>query len=299
MNNIDLTSESKKDIRDELVENFSVLEKMEALKTIKDHHLFSTKNLAYYFEVAETTISSVVSRNYDEFKEDESTVYKSDEIKTLIESYPYLDISSKARSVRIFSKKGLLRIGMLLKRSKIANELRGLLTLSITNKNALVPVVQEEQLSFYSFNNELKEISEKEAVEADLFKAYVNKLEIAGFDGVKAKGIALDCVISKKDINVVIKKLLDKKVKFNFNVNSSIFNRYMIFLAKEYFNEQYNRPYHVFSSRFIDFIGFDIYKKRIKDGKEKTYSDYIEEYDLWDEAIQVCQQIVDEYSTNK
>lgn len=301
MSNIDLTSEEGKEIRDELVENYGVFEKIQALSTVKNHHLFSTKNIAFYFEVSDSTIGSIMTRNLKEFKEDEFSVYKGDQLKTLMDQYPYLDISSRARSVRIFSKKGLLRVGMLLKRSKVASELRQQLTLSIfdnDNKNALVPVVQEEQLTFNAQIDEIQNLSMKEDAEADLLKAYIEKLEVAGFTGMKAKNIALDCLICKKDINAILKQLIEDKIKFNYKVNSTLFVRYMKYMAENYFNSQYNRPYHIFAAKFIDFIGFDMNVARSKSEKPKPYSEYIEEYDLWDEAIQVCQQMMDEHAAS-
>lgn len=301
MNKIDLTKEDSRSFRDELVENYGVFDKIQALKGVKDYQLFSTKNLAFYFDVAESTIGSLMTRNLKEFKDDEFNVYKGDSLLALLEQYPYLDISPKARNIRIFSKKGLLRVGMLLKRSKVACELRKHLTLSILepeNKNALVPIMQEEQLSFNVQIHEVQNLSLKEDAEADLLKAYIEKLELAGFTGMRAKNIALDCLICKKDINAILKQLVEDKIKFNFKVNSSLFVRYMKYMAENYYDNKYNEPYYVFSNKFVDYIGFDINTERFKTKNKKSFSDFIEEFDLWDEAIEVCQQMMDEYVAN-
>lgn len=124
-----------KELRNKLAKRYEVLDKVKNLITFSDTGLITTQKVAEYYEVNYDAIMKIWERNNDELKEDGALLLKGNEIK---EKFA-LDKKSLSKFRGKFSydnfeftngfnillpRRAVLRIGMLLRDSKIAKEVR-------------------------------------------------------------------------------------------------------------------------------------------------------------------------------
>ena len=129
-----------KDIRESLMERVEVLNKVKELLLLPIGEYATTESVAQYFETDTTTIKMQLNRNFDEFESDGYKVYKRDEIKNLLSNNMLLktkrggfDIlnseniiifSGSNKGVALWTPRSILRMGMLLRDSRVAKEIR-------------------------------------------------------------------------------------------------------------------------------------------------------------------------------
>ena len=122
-----------KDIREKYIDNIEILSKVKKLFLIPEMEVMTTKMVADYYEVEVQTIQKCYRRNKEEIDSD-GVVYKAFKdflrghlvpIKTMkgksifsINENVFFEIPS--RGILCFSQRAILRIGMLLRDSKIA-----------------------------------------------------------------------------------------------------------------------------------------------------------------------------------
>lgn len=109
-------------------ENIRVLDTVKEILTLGNTDLMTVQMVADYYEVPERTVSDLITENKKELEENGLKVYKRKEIIEKFENtgYPYLEKGIKIpnRGLRLMSKRTLLNIGMLLRYSEVAKELR-------------------------------------------------------------------------------------------------------------------------------------------------------------------------------
>lgn len=125
--------------RDELADRFEVLEKVKALLLVDALDMATVKQVANFYEVSEDAIKKVSSRHMDELKQDGLTTAKVNDfrkghlvptnrkIRGAVEFYingSETQTVSNAKGLRMFPRRAILRIGMLLRDSKVAAEVR-------------------------------------------------------------------------------------------------------------------------------------------------------------------------------
>lgn len=133
MENVIFTSEQIK----KNIDKVEMLDQVGKLLSIGKTELSTIKQIAEYFEVAEETIKSVILRHRSELIKDGLRCYSYDELNKsfvikLLSQTQYtktIDISGEKmtipnRGLSLFTKRAVLRIGMLLRDSKVATELR-------------------------------------------------------------------------------------------------------------------------------------------------------------------------------
>lgn len=126
-----------KEQREENIGKIEVLDKVGKLLHLGKTEFSTVKQVAEYFEVPEDSIQRVYQRHKNEIDSDGVRYESSEEIiEKLIESGVQLKIESFSgkkivdgivvpnRGMKLFTKRAVLRIGMLLKKSKVAAELR-------------------------------------------------------------------------------------------------------------------------------------------------------------------------------
>lgn len=84
----------------------------------------TTQQLAEYYEVSEDTVQSAIKNNRDEFVSDGLKVLKGKELKDVVS---LIDTTSKTPSLTVWTPRAALRLGMLLRDSAIAKQVRTLL----------------------------------------------------------------------------------------------------------------------------------------------------------------------------
>lgn len=128
-----------KEIREKLSERIEVLDKVKELLLLSIGQYATTELVAQYYEVTVETVKMQLNRNKDEFLSDGYKVWKRKELMNL---YSNLNLLSKKGTFSIVDKEGneiltapntglalwtprsILRLGMLLRDSKIAKEVR-------------------------------------------------------------------------------------------------------------------------------------------------------------------------------
>lgn len=134
-----LTETKQKELREQYINRVDVLEKVKSLIMLPDIELMTVAQVADFYEVDVEAIQKVYQRNRTEIKEDGVVGLSS---KYLIEHFVQLDVVNRTktyaevefkdgtklilpnRGIKAFSKRAVLRIGMLLRDSKVAKEVR-------------------------------------------------------------------------------------------------------------------------------------------------------------------------------
>lgn len=141
-----------KEMRDSLVERLDVLDKVGSLLLLDELQMATTEQVAKYFStegkpVTEDVIKKLVERNRDEI---ESDGYKVTQGKELSDIKSLCGIKSRSKSLALFPKRAILRVGMLLRDSEVAKELRTQLlnvveVVAETNDELLVGEIDKEK----------------------------------------------------------------------------------------------------------------------------------------------------------
>lgn len=158
-----------KEMRDNLVERLDVLDKVGSLLLLDELQMATTEQVANYFNATVDTIKMCVSNNREEIELDGYKTYKAKDIEE-IASHVSKEIlltrnranfkvtnsngeeilSGGGRGVALFPKRAILRVGMLLRDSEIAKEIRTQLlnvveTVAEVNDELLVKEADKEK----------------------------------------------------------------------------------------------------------------------------------------------------------
>ena len=148
-------------------ENIHVLEQVKDILTIGKTDLITVQMCADYFEANERTVSDCINVNKLELEENGLKVYKRKEIIQIFENtdYPYLEEGFKIpnRGLRLMTKRTLLNIGMLLRDSEIAKELR----------RRILDIVHDAENGNGSVETVVNEIDEEKKLSMELGAAIV------------------------------------------------------------------------------------------------------------------------------
>ena len=133
MNGNELLTNGK--LREELVEHYEVLEKVKQLLLIPGTEFATTQQVADFYEVGNEAIQKVMQRNSDELLSDGMITLSGKETKEKLGSdnmstqnfrgyFELNGIKMNNRSNTLFPRRAILRVGMLLRDSKVAKEVR-------------------------------------------------------------------------------------------------------------------------------------------------------------------------------
>lgn len=149
-----------KEARNEYAQHYEVLEKVKELLLVPGLDVMTTKQVATYYEVGIESIKNICRRHIDELKSDGMHLEKLDEFlkvqneppeklqgKTILTYGNGITLDISNRGMRVFPRRAILRIGMLLRDSAVAKEVRTQL-LNIegkTSKETKIQDINEEQ----------------------------------------------------------------------------------------------------------------------------------------------------------
>ena len=145
-------------LREELVEHYEVLEKVKELLLIPGTEFATTQQVADFYEVDNEAVQKVMQRNSDELLLDGMITLTGKETKEKLGSdnmstqnfrgyFELNGVKMNNRANTLFPSRAILRVGMLLRDSKVAKEVRTQL-LNIeekTTKEVKVQDINEEQ----------------------------------------------------------------------------------------------------------------------------------------------------------
>lgn len=124
----------KQEIRNQYIDRIDVLDKVKEVILLPYGDSMTMEMVSDYYEVGLEAINSLVKDNREEIESDGYEVLVKDELK----SFKNLcEIKSRARQISIFTKRSILRVGMLLRDSEIAKQVRTSLLNMSENKNAI------------------------------------------------------------------------------------------------------------------------------------------------------------------
>lgn len=290
-----ITSESmvdNHDLRNELIARTEVLDKVKKLLLIPEMNCMTIRQVADYYEVDIDTLKKCCKRNKDEiildgvvtktprvFKDllkgqDVPLVQNQTNLVIQIDDNTRLEIPN--RGIKCFSKRAILRIGMLLRDSKIAQEVR-------TQLLNIVEHTAEEKPELLT-----QDIDDEEKLQAAIGKAFATG-DIMEFATAAQAYTAfqrrhIDRIeASNKLLTAEVLHISDRKM----------FNRVMRKFASTLhisFGVAFSMLYKQLSYRY----GIDL-KKR---GDRKTpYIQYIKD-DEWDKVQKVIVAILEKYNVN-
>ena len=163
---------NNRQLRDKCVERYEVLDKVKKLLLLPGTELATVKQIAEFYEVGEEAIVAIYSRHSDELESDGVKVVKYKELSNL--QYESLKTSKgkvtfvfkdgnildfSTRGQKLFPRRAILRVGMLLRDSNVAKEIRTQL-LNIEEK--ATPEIKTQ------------DIKEEEKLMLDVVKAALN-----------------------------------------------------------------------------------------------------------------------------
>jgi hypothetical protein len=233
----------KKELRDGFIDRMEVLDKVGELILLPNTEFATIDQVAAYYNVSERWIKELVSNNHEEITSDGFRVYgKGDIVDFLKDSLVHLknfqgksigllnnsdEIVIPNRGLRLFPKRAILRVGMLLRDSEVAKEIR----------TRLLDIVQYvEQGKPNVIENVMDEISEEKLIQMKMAKAIcegdmeafaeaaaensalknkrIAKLETEN-DFIKTT--ALTIIESKSVINRIVKKIASLNYRGQFS----------------------------------------------------------------------------------
>lgn len=290
-----ITSESmvdNHDLRNELIARTEVLDKVKKLLLIPEMNCMTIRQVADYYEVDVDTINRCCQRNRTEIvgdgvanktpkvfkdlltEQDVQLVQNRTNLVIQIDDNTRLEIPN--RGIKCFSKRAILRIGMLLRDSKIAQEVR-------TQLLNIVEHTAEEKPELLT-----QDIDDEEKLQAAIGKAFATG-DIMEFATAAQAYTAfqrrhIDRIeTSNKLLTAEVLHISDRKM----------FNRVMRKFASTLhisFGVAFSMLYKQLSYRY----GIDL-KKR---GDRKTpYIQYIKD-DEWDKVQKVIVAILEKYGIN-
>ena len=116
--------------RDEFANRIDVLQKVKQLRVLPDDLHVTTQMVADFYEVTQEVIRKVIQLHRNEFDEDKMVVLKGEEYRdylardeTALANFPGFD-KPKIRAVTLLPRRAVLRIGMLLRDSEVAKQVR-------------------------------------------------------------------------------------------------------------------------------------------------------------------------------
>jgi len=137
----------KQEMRSKFLERIDILETVGELLTLPNTDLMTTKMVAEFYQVGFEAIKTVYSRNRDELMESGAKTVSSLDLQELKSKVQNATLLGQAKSVTVFSKRAVLNVGMLLRDSPVAKELRSqiLNTLEIVPDEVKVQAIEQEQ----------------------------------------------------------------------------------------------------------------------------------------------------------
>lgn len=165
MNQFDLVV--NQELRNDMIARVEVLEQVKEILTLGTTEFVTVELAANYYEIPKKTMESCIKENRQELESDGLTLYKHKEVKEMLESVENTKnlklqgFKIPPRGLILIPKRALLRIGMLLRDSKIAKEVR----------TRLLDIVHDAETQTDIVEEVVNEIREEQEISADLTKA--------------------------------------------------------------------------------------------------------------------------------
>lgn len=265
-------------IREENMNRVEVLDKVGTLLSLPNTELYTTEMVANYYEVTTDVIKKTIQLHNDELTSNGLKSMTGKEIKEMylgsdnislanFKGYFTVNGSKMNNNVnRIFAKRTVLNVGMLLRDSEVAKEIR----------SRLLDIAHDAEKGYGNTSTVVEEVSEEKQLMLDRMEAEFN----GDFDKV--------CVINAKLFalkNKRIKELEDEVESITVHSltieeSTKVINRLMRIIATKEYNNQFGKVWGDFYSKLNYKLGINV-KARTKKKKSDSYLSTMTEDELF------------------
>jgi hypothetical protein len=297
-----------KQAREELIGHLEALDKVKSIAFLTKDMILDTKSVADYYDVSKSVIDSVVNRNKEELISNGLKVIKGEELKEFkahLQDASDLNRLKFVSSLTLFTKRTILNVAMLLTESIVAEKVRDYL-LNIEDKTtvgqkeeAIEEVADKtiESLNLKLLRKQFRE--EKKLVE---IQSAVEKCIAFGMTQKEASYLIQSAIVNKENIQVAILNKVKTDQDKTVEINRGIVREKIAYVAKHYFDDDYEMVYHIMSEKMRYKIGFNMraHRDRLKkkhgnsSSKVPSYLDLIVEFNAYDLADNAIKEIMDE-----
>lgn len=234
----------KQDIREKVIGRTEVLDKVKDLLLLPNTEYATTEQVANYYEVEVEAIRKLATRNKDELESDGYKTFRKNNVIKLLNGHDVqlegsigksivtLEDGSKIdipnRGLRLFPKRSILRVGMLLRDSKIAKEIRTrLLDIVHDAEQGKADIIQsvsdeitQEQGIYLRMGKAVQEgdIEEVLICNTELHKLKNKRIEELESTNKQITSNSLTIIESKAVINRIVRSIAMKRYKGMFGV---------------------------------------------------------------------------------
>lgn len=145
----------QKELRESVINRLEVLDSVGEILLLPNTEYATTEMVANYYKVDIEAVQKVIQRNRDELKEDGYKVFKG---KELMDIKSKSQLKTRAGSLSLFTKRSILRVGMLLRDSEIAKEIR----------TKLLDITHDSEKGNGDMNTIINEIDEEKQLQMQL-----------------------------------------------------------------------------------------------------------------------------------
>ena len=167
--------------------SLQVLDKVKELVCLGYDEVVTINQVASYYEVGTEAVKSIVKRNNEELKEDGIKVVKKDDLKEIkgkVQNEPKLnglyDNIKYSRQLTLFTRRAVLRVGMLLRDSKVAKTVRNyLLNIEEISTDEQIKWAVERAVSKEKrrgLTDAIQESGENERMHGHAYSTYTNMI---------------------------------------------------------------------------------------------------------------------------
>lgn len=234
--------------RKENLNHIEVLEQVGTLLSLPNTEFYTTEMVAEYYKVGIKAINSLVVDNRQEVVDNGYRVYKKEnllnffkEFKTKRGGFDILDengtiiASGSNKGIALFTKRTVLNVGMLLRDSEVAKEIR----------SRILDIVHDSEKGEGNIDTVIEEVSEEKQLMLDRIEAEMN----GDFDKV--------CVINAKLFAIKNKRIKELENKIdNITIHSltiedskKVINRLVRKIASVEYNNRFSLAWNEFYSK--------------------------------------------------
>lgn len=265
--------------REENMNRVEVLDAVKTLLSLPNTELYTTEMVANYYEVPVETIYSVLNQNAEELSSNGYLVMKKEnlltlkiKVKTKRGGFDLLDedgnivASGSNKGIATFTKRTVLNVGMLLRDSKIAQEVR----------SRLLDITHDAEKDNGSMNTVVSELNEEQQLMLSRMEAEFN----GDFEKVCEINAKLFALKNKR-----IKELEDEVESITVHSltieeSTKVINRLMRIIATKEYNNQFGKVWGDFYSKLNYKLGINV-KARTKKKKSDSYLSTMTEDELF------------------
>ena len=274
---------ARKEAMEDCVRNIEVLENVKEILTLGNTEFITVQMVADYFDTPLGTIKSLISEHNEELVENGLITYKRNEFREFVLKLDNptskiqtgrgkdvvtigdIEINVTNKGITLISKRVLLNIGMLLRDSEVAKELR----------RRILDIVHDAEQGKGSIETIENEINEEEKLTTELSRAIlkgdmakfmelttkINELknkriveleeQVEGYEGLIDSFINKNSLYSIRDVGKSLKGL-----KFNIKDGFSTFGANNVFHYLRdrgvlYYRSGQNKPYAEYEGKYI------------------------------------------------